>query len=174
MKKIFLLALILGVQSFSKGEAISQENLKEQLVPKLQKSVVFEKFKPVLVRKGVLGENIKTYTKDGLETSNTVVEDSYIIKNMTEAKEQYIIKKDKFEKRYKFVKSIDGVWGIYQPIGEIKVVKIKNKDEFYIVAPWGEKMIVKENDFLVSPLDYSEIYRIANKEFFETYRQKGL
>lgn len=33
-------------------------------------------------------------------------------------------------------------------------------------------MIVKENDFLVSPLDYSEIYRIANHEFFETYQEK--
>ena len=33
-------------------------------------------------------------------------------------------------------------------------------------------MIVKKGDFLVSPLDYSEVYRIANKEFFETYKQK--
>ena len=35
-------------------------------------------------------------------------------------------------------------------------------------------MIVKKDDFLVSPLDYSEIYRIANKEFFETYKPKDI
>ena len=39
------------------------------------------------------------------------------------------------------------------------------------MAPWGEKMIVKVGDYLVSPLNYSEVYRIAEKEFFETYRE---
>jgi len=32
-------------------------------------------------------------------------------------------------------------------------------------------MVVKKGDFLVSPLDYSEVYRIAKKEFFETYNE---
>ena len=31
-------------------------------------------------------------------------------------------------------------------------------------------MTVKKGDLLVSPLDYSEVYRIANKEFYETYK----
>ena len=43
------------------------------------------------------------------------------------------------------------------------------KQEFQFMAPWDEEMVVKENDFLVSPQDFSEVYRIARKEFFETY-----
>ena len=35
-------------------------------------------------------------------------------------------------------------------------------------------MIVKENDYLVSPIDMSEVYRIAKTEFFETYRQEAI
>ena len=33
-------------------------------------------------------------------------------------------------------------------------------------------MIVKKDDYLVSPMEYNEVYRIANKEFFETYKLK--
>lgn len=175
MKKLVLLgSIFMSLISFAnEGKALSQEELKNQLLPKLQESVVFEKYKPVMVRKGELGEEIKTYTKDGLETVNTVKdENSYIIKNMTGAKEEYIIKGDKLASRYKLSRKIDNIWSEYVPVGEIKVVKVGNEEEFYIIAPWGEKMIVKENDFLVSPLDYSEIYRIANEEFKETYRMK--
>ena len=39
------------------------------------------------------------------------------------------------------------------------------------MANWGEKMVVRKNDYLVSPLDNSEVYRIARKEFFETYKK---
>ncbi|WP_297598035.1 hypothetical protein [uncultured Cetobacterium sp.] len=172
MKKLLLLGLLIGNLTYANHIGISQNFLKTQLTDSLKNSTTFEKFKPILAREGVIGEVIKTYTKDGLETTNTVTEASYIVKNTTEAKEEYIIPKSKFEKRYKFIKNKNKKWDIFQPIGEIKAVKVKNKDTFFIIAPWGEEMIVKNGDFLVSPLDYSEIYRIANKEFFETYQEK--
>ena len=43
-------------------------------------------------------------------------------------------------------------------------------DNYPIFPNLKEKIIVKENDFIVCPLDYSEVYRIAKKEFFETYK----
>lgn len=172
MKKFIFTGLLFSSLLYANTGIINQSQLKDQLLPKLETSVIFEKFKPILAREAVLGETIQTFTKDGLETTNTVTVPSYIVKNTTEAKEEYIVPKDKFDKRYVFLKKENSTWNVFKPIGEIKAIKVKNKEEFFIIAPWGEKMIVKENDFLVSPLDYSEIYRIANHEFFETYQQK--
>ena len=174
MKKLILTGLLLNNLLYANSLLITQEQLKEQLTPSLTNSIVFEKFKPILAREGKIGETIKTFTKDGLETINKVTVPSYIVKNTTDAKEEYIVTKGKFEKRYTFFKKENKTWSFFKPIGEIKVVKVKNNNEFFILAPWGEKMIVKKDDFLVSPLDYSEIYRIANKEFFETYKPKDI
>jgi len=44
------------------------------------------------------------------------------------------------------------------------------KTRFYFQADWGSKMVVKEKDFLACPVGGAEVYRIARKEFFETYR----
>lgn len=173
MKKLILVGLLMSSFLYANSSPITQEELKEQLIPSLTNSVVFEKFKPILAREGKIGETIKTFTKDGLETTNKVTVPSYVVKNTTDAKEEYIVTKEKFEKRYSFLKKENKVWSSFKPNGEIKVVKVKNDNEFFILAPWGEKMIVKKGDFLVSPLDYSEIYRVANKEFFETYKEKN-
>ncbi|EGC37067.1 hypothetical protein DICPUDRAFT_150380 [Dictyostelium purpureum] len=58
----------------------------------------------------------------------------------------------------------------------INNIKLKNKlkkYKFYLIAQWGEKMVFKENDFLVVPINLTpNIYRIANKEFFETYKKQ--
>lgn len=172
MKKLILTGFLFSTLLYANSSLITQEQLKEQLTPSLNNSVVFEKFKPILAREGEIGETIETFTKDGLETTNKVTAPSYIVKNTTVAKEEYIVTKDKFEKRYTFLKKENKIWSFFKPIGEIKAIKVKNDVDFFILAPWGEKMIVKKDDFLVSPLDYSEIYRIANKEFFETYKVK--
>lgn len=173
MKKLILTGFLFSTLVYANSLFVTQEQLKEQLIPSFKNSIIFEKFKPILAREGKIGETIQTFTKDGLETVNQVVTPSYIVKNTTDAKEEYIVTKDKFEKRYTFLKKENKTWSTYKPIGEIKVIKVKNDHEFFILAPWGEKMIVKKGDFLVSPLDYSEIYRIANKEFFETYKPKN-
>ena len=92
-----------------------------------------------------------------------------------------ILKQKKFNERYKYKTDLDNEWKVYSPLGRIKALKVNGKifrvfkikeKEFYILTSWGEKMIVKRNDFLVTPLDYNEVYRIANKEFFETYKKE--
>ena len=102
-----------------------------------------------------------------------------VVQNMTNAKEQYIVPLVKFNKKYSFYEKYNDEWSIYMPKGEIKAVLVDkkllkelgiNEKEFYIKTAWNEKMIVKENDYLVSPIDMSEVYRIAKTEFFETYR----
>lgn len=170
MKKSILFMIIISFSLYGNSMIINQSSLKHQLIPKLKKGVVYKKFRTVLARKANIGEVIDTYTNDGLETTNTVTKQSYIVKNTTEAKEKYIVNETTFHKKYIFYKKQNKIWSIFKPIGKIKAIKVKNQVPFYIVAPWGEKMIVKPGDFLVSPLDYSEIYRIAKKEFFETYK----
>lgn len=170
MKKCIFLFLLLNFFIFSKEVIVSQESLEKQLSPYFKRSVIFKKFKPVFARKAIIGEIIYTYTNDGLETKNIVNENGFIVKNDTKAKELYFLKKDNFLKKYSFTKKINSIWSKYIPLNEIKVIKVKNKNPFYIMAPWNEKMIVKENDFLVSPINSKEIYRIANKKFFETYK----
>ena len=183
MKKLvlfFIFTLTCLVSSNSEN-AFTQEELLNVLKPHLEKAATYKKFKIIYARNAVNGEEISTYTADGLETKNTAKSGDYVVKNTTDAKEMYILTKEKFDKRYKYQKKLDNTWNVYEPLGEIKVLKVDKSllktlgikdNEFYIIASWGEKMIVKTNDFLVSPLDYSEVYRIAEKEFFETYKKK--
>ena len=71
---------------------------------------------------------------------------------------------------------------VYQAIGKIKAIKLTKKlwqtlnlpdKQFYFIPPWGGSMVVKLYDYLVCPLDYSEVYRIARKEFWETYEKEN-
>lgn len=165
----------------TENEPISQQDMISLLQPKLEKASIYEKFTRVYAKEAVGGEKIATITKDGVETENTAAAKDMIVKNQTEAKEMYILKPDKFAKRYKRIGEAKDGFKEYQAIGEIKAIEVTSDllkeanipaKEFYFLAAWKEKMIVKEGDYLVSPLDYSEVYRIAKKEFFETYRLK--
>ena len=138
----------------------------------------FKKYKNVFAKKATAGEVVHTITKDGLETTNQAKEGDYIVKNQTDAQEMYLISKDKLIVRYDYLQEAEDGFAEYFPTGKVialeltKVflVELNLPSEFYFEAPWGEPMVAKENDFLVSPPDQNEIYRIARKEFFETYK----
>ncbi len=183
MKKIILTLFLLmgGLSSMaSKVIIIPQEDMLKQLLPLLEKAEIYEKYKPIEAKEAKGGEVIRTITSDGLETKNKAEKGDYIVRNLTEANEEYIIKKEKFKVRYDYIEKGKDGFKKYKPIGEIKaivvsqeIMKILNRgEEFFFMAPWGEKMVAKKGDYIVTPLDYSEIYRIAKKEFFETYRIK--
>ena len=181
MKKIMILILFaLSILSFSSElNVISQNDILEEIVPLLKSSNIYEKYQNILARIAIPNEIIKTYTSTGYETQNIAKSGDYIVKNNTEAQEMYILTEDKFQKRYEFLEKVDNIWSLYKPIGKVKAIKLDkilfkklsgNNDSFYIITSWNEKMIVKEGDFLVSPLEYNEIYRIDTKEFWETYK----
>lgn len=171
MRKLLMTSFAaLSLSIFAGEKTLFQEELLKKYEPLLKESPVYEKYRAIYARKAIPGEKISTITKDGLETINSAQEGDYIVKNQTEAQEEYIIPGNKFVKRYVYAKGLDSSWDEYKPLGEIKAIPVTEKETFYIMAPWGEKMVVKHDDYLVSPLDYSEIYRIANQEFYETYR----
>ena len=62
-------------------------------------------------------------------------------------------------------------FAVYIPNGRIIACKYYGSSlEF--VAKWGRLMSLKTGDYIVSPSpNYSEVYRIASQEFFETYQK---
>jgi hypothetical protein len=44
------------------------------------------------------------------------------------------------------------------------------EDQLIFIAPWGEKMICNEGDYLVAFQDFSEVYRIEKSVFEQTYK----
>ncbi|MEM1319822.1 MAG: hypothetical protein AAGG75_06165 [Bacteroidota bacterium] len=159
---------------------LTQIEIQELILPLLkEKGQLYRKFKKVFARRAVDGERIDTITDDGLETTNTAESGDYIVTNQTGAEESYILTPKKFEARYEWLQSDASGRHLYQPKGQVMVLEMTTEqlhtlqldNPFYFIAPWGSEMIVKTDDFLVSPPDYSEVYRIARKEFFETYQK---
>ncbi|MEO6757886.1 MAG: hypothetical protein ABIO24_00425, partial [Saprospiraceae bacterium] len=157
---------------------ITQAGFLKKMVPLLQKDGrQYRKTQAVLARKAVEGERISTFTKDGLETTNIADPDDYVVQNQTDTGEQYIVDTQAFEKKYTLSKDLGGDYDQYQPVNPIFAIELTTdllKDlqltqEFHFIAAWGEPMRACQGDFLASPPDFSEIYRVARHEFFQTY-----
>jgi hypothetical protein len=157
---------------------LSQAELMALLVPQLRaKGQTYRKIKRVLARPALDGEPIATITSDGLETTNTAKQGDVIVQNTTEAGECYILPHHKFETRYHFLEEQPDGWSLYEATGTITAVELTAEllqtlqlpDVFQFTARWGESMKAEKGDYLATPPDYSEVYRIARKEFFETY-----
>lgn len=159
---------------------VKQETLVEKVLPRINEaSRKYEKFQRVHARPAKPGEVIVSMTGDGEETTNTAGTDDLVVKNLTAAKEMYLVGQDKFESRYTLVGAVDDRWSEYVPQGEVLGIEVSRDltdmldvgEEFLIVAPWGTEQLVREGDMLVSPLPaLDEVYRIARKEFEETYK----
>ncbi|MFK7774355.1 MAG: hypothetical protein AB8F94_19560 [Saprospiraceae bacterium] len=159
----------------------TQNEIKQMVIPLLKsKGKSYRKFKKILARKAKEIESVATVTSDGLETTNRAKTGDYIVKNQTAAGEEYVMSPQSFKDRYKYKKRSKSGYSEYEPKGRIIALemnktlfkKLKLDEEFCFEAAWGAKMVVREKDFLVCPIGGDEIYRIARKEFFETYEQE--
>lgn len=159
----------------------TQKKIMEKLLPIMrEKGIRYKKFNPVIVRKAKAGEVIETVTDDGVETRNVSNPGDFIIRNQTVAGEEYIVKPKKFAERYRFKRKLKDGFSEYEAKGSIMALEMdealfaemNRKKYFRFIAPWGEHMLVRKSDFMVCPMDYSEVYRVARKEFFETYQQE--
>lgn len=156
----------------------SQAELLALLRPAFEKTGrPYRKKRNVLAKPAKEGEVIATVTADGLETTNTAHAGDFIIQNMTEAGERYILPEAKFTKKYALLRPSESGWNEYEPTGKIVALAFDEglqtqfhlPDTFHFMARWGQPMVAKQGDFLASPPDYSEVYRIAQEEFYETY-----
>jgi hypothetical protein len=158
---------------------IPQIRLKEVLLPVMrQNRRRYGKFLQVLARPAIPGETILSVTSTGVETINVATGGDLVIQNLTQARELYVISYPKFVQRYTFAGEHDSEWSLYDPIGEVFALEIDSdvierlecSSPFLLVAPWNAPQTAQCGDFLVSPLCFSEIYRIGREEFFQTYR----
>lgn len=141
----------------------------------------------VRARLAVEGEVIVTITGDGKETQNTAKAGDYVVENQTAAKEQYIVTGTTFRKRYAPLSREDAestaLFLHYKAIGKCIGIVYKGRVntenlstlpvEIKFMASWNEEMVLKPGDMLVAPLpDTKSVYRIAAKEFEETYAEE--
>lgn len=157
---------------------VSQDELKEHVLPLIkEEGTLYEKQTNVLARRAIAGESVRTVTDSGLETVNKAEEGDFIVVNKTIAGEAYILKPSVFKEKYSFFKTGEGAFDEYEPKGKVialeltkeRMARLGFSDPFYFEAPWKEPMKAGAGDFLATPPDYSEVYRIGRKEFFETY-----
>ena len=159
---------------------ISQQEILSHFLPVLEKyGNRYKKITLVKAKKAEPGSWIITKTSGGFETKNEAKAGDMLVENQTSSLEQYLVREDTFSKKYEIEHSLEKGWASYKPISEILAYHVTNADfEFFglldvleFEAPWGESMILKPGDYLVTPLEKNEIYRVAQKEFEETYKQ---
>ena len=117
------------------------------------------------------GEYIETWTADGLETTNYAKKGDFIVQNLqTECLESYIIDNNTFFERYGLFYYSEN-YAICFPKGKVKATVYHGEDTEF-VAKWGRLMTLKTGDYIVAPYPHlNEVYRIARKEFLETYEE---
>lgn len=107
-------------------------------------------------------QEIETITGDGKETTNTAKKGDYIFAGPS--RELYVLKPVKVRKMY-----TGEIGGTLVPEQTPRQVAEYNGPTVEFMAPWDESMIMKKGDYLVKESDNSGFYRIAKKEFEETY-----
>lgn len=169
------------IDGFKYDISIDQAHLLKSLsVLLLETGRDYRKFRTVKARPVTEGEKIVSTVESGRETVNTAGAGDYVVENQTGAKEQYIVSREKFKQRYSKDRKLDDEWSLYKPLGQVKGIEVdrsilnifQQEGSFYITASWGEAQKVDEGDMLVTALPLTEkpeIYRIARKEFSETY-----
>lgn len=157
---------------------LTQKALLDILLPLLKtEGAVYQKNRNVFARPAQTGETIQTRTGDGLETTNEAGEGDFIVRNQTAAQEEYIVPAHKFLQKYEHLQAADDDWQEYRSLGRIIALELTPERlnslglpaEFEFIAPWDAPMTAKAGDFIGCPENYSEVYRLARKEFFDTY-----
>lgn len=130
---------------------------------------VYKKISPVYAYLAEPNEYIETWTEDGLETTNYAKNGDYIVQNLnTDSKEKYIVTAEVFHSRYEKIHDCDKGF-VMSPKGMVKGC-IFHGPEMEFIAAWGRIMMIKPGDMIVTPLPFcNEVYRIARKEFDQTY-----
>jgi hypothetical protein len=145
---------------------MSQQEAIAKFMPEIEANGTdFEKFTKISARPAMPGEVIETITADGKETMNTANEGDFVVSNLGGSGEEYILSGDKLAKRYKEIGN-----GVYQATGECRGV-VYSGPETSFEASWGQAMVLKPGDMIVTPLPQKgEVYRIARQEFESTYK----
>lgn len=160
---------------------VPQSVLMQRILPLIEdKGERYRKCRQVHARPAKPGETVVTVTSAGRETRSRAGENAWVVKNLTGARECYVVSQENFLRRYFFAGEVDGRWKRYQAMGEVLALAISPAlcallgvgKRFSIMAPWGSEEVAEQGDMLVTPLpERGEVYRVARREFRETYRR---
>ena len=165
-------------EHMNKHTVLKQADLLRKLRPVLEtEGAIFKKKSHILAKKATPGQEIETHTDDGLETTHVAKKNEWLVQNQTDAQEQYILTDKAFRERYVRVGPAEHGFEEFRPTSKIVAIELTAERLralrlpafFQFKTAWKAEMVAKSNDFLAVPPDFSEIYRIARKEFFETY-----
>lgn len=110
---------------------------------------------------------VVTVTSDGKETENTAQNGDIVMSGPSA--EKYVIKQAKFSKMYQGKIGED----VVPEQNPRMVAEYTGKEPVTFKASWGEDMILKPGDYLVKEGE-GAYYRIAKKEYEQTYNPPGL
>lgn len=129
---------------------------------------LYKKFAVVEARKGVEGEKIVTSINGEVETKNQVSGPSAVVKGPLG--EEYIVPMEKFNKLYEGGELKED-FGKFKAKGQVFGIKYEGEPVEFEAA-WGEKMILKAGDMLVSAdkNNPGDLYRIEANAFAQTYK----
>lgn len=159
---------------------LSQQSLLNYYLPLVsERAKQYKKMSLIKARKADPGMEISTITSDGIETKKLAQEGEFLVENQTSTSELYLLGEEVMEKKYQITQSLDHGWATYEQKGFVFAIALSDNDlktlgfeeMLEYIAPWGLKNYAKSGDYMVIPEDYSEIYRIAKKEFEETYKE---
>ena len=130
----------------------------------------FAKFSRIQAEPAKAGEVVETILKDGTkETVGVAKAGDMIVTNP--GGERYIVSGEKFAKRYEAAADLGKGW--FKPKGAVQDFRVISRD-MIIVAPWGEKQILKEGASLnvtnIKNYANPDIYGVAKGEFADTYK----
>lgn len=126
------------------------------------------KFQRINARPAQEGERITTIASDGVgETRNVAEQGDWVVNNVSNPDNQWIIDGKTFAKKYV---PVNGQQGVYMPKGgPMNAAQINEPISF--TAPWGERMNIDKGGYILQdPNNPNDIYGISGKDFDSTYR----
>lgn len=150
------------MEKYRKVEDLNEYIREEGLV---KRPVV--KFQQIVARKAKDGEKIETVASDGTsETTNIAKDDDWIVHNVSNPDNQWIVGGKTFHEKYT---PVDVNKGLYKPKGGI-MNAFKLREAIMFTAPWGETMRIDADGYLLqNPNNPKDIYGICGKDFDATY-----
>lgn len=119
------------------------------------------------------GEEVETVGSDGnVETKRTTKKGDWIVNNVSNKDNKWIIDDKTFKKKYEEEKD-----GVYKPKGgpmlAAKISDCMDKGVEFAPPNWGGDVIKIKNDgwFMKDPSNEKDIYAISKKDFDSTYKK---
>ena len=89
------------------------------------------------------------------------------------------MKEAAFSKKYSLHQALGDGWGAYRAKGEVFAKQLTSKEildftgpnDFDFEGPQNKTVSLRPGDYMIIPIDKSEVYRITKKEFEQTYER---